>query len=66
MNDIAVALEHVDLLNCLDGLHIQLLQRRLQLLVIGAGASDDLLDFSPGRALATITSRLVPRPLMAT
>ena len=59
MNDVSIALEHVDLLNRLDRLHIKLLQRRLQLLVIGAGALVDLLDFSPGRTLATITSKLV-------
>lgn len=53
MNDVAVALEHVDLLNRLDGLHIQLLEGRLQLLVVGAGALVDLLDLSPGSALAT-------------
>ena len=54
MNDVAIALEHVDLLDRLDGLDVELLQRRLQLLVVGAGALVDLLDFSPGGALATV------------
>jgi hypothetical protein len=53
VNHIAIALEHVDLLNCLDGLHIELLERRLQLLVVGAGGLVDLLDLSSRRALAT-------------
>ena len=38
VNDIAIILEHVDLLNCLDRLHIHLLQRGLQLLIVRAGA----------------------------
>ena len=45
-NDLTVLLEHVDLLNCLNWLHIQLLQSALQLLVIGAGAFMRLFDFS--------------------
>lgn len=36
VDNIAVLLEHVDLLDGLDGLDVQLLQRRLQLLVICA------------------------------
>jgi hypothetical protein len=29
VDDVAVALEHVDLLDCLDGLDVELLERRL-------------------------------------
>lgn len=35
MYHVAVLLEHVNLLDCLNWLHIQLLERGLQLLVIG-------------------------------
>ena len=33
---IPILLEHVDLFNCLDRLDVEFLQRRLQLLVVGA------------------------------
>lgn len=36
VNDIAILLEHVDLLDCLNWLDVELLQRRLQLLVVRA------------------------------
>ena len=42
MDDVAVGLEHVDLLDSLDGLDVHLLQRLLKLLVVTRG---------PGRAL---------------
>jgi hypothetical protein len=54
MDDISVALEHIDLLNGLDRLHIQLLQARLQLLVVGTSALVDLLDLPAWGAFATI------------
>lgn len=53
MDDVAIFLEHVDLLDGLDGLHVHLLQRSLQLLVIGAGRLVDLLDLAAGSALAS-------------
>jgi len=53
VNDIAVTLEHVHLLNCLNRLDVELLQRRLQLLVVGAGGFVDLLDLTPRSALAS-------------
>jgi hypothetical protein len=56
MDDIAITLEHVDLFDRLDWLHIQLLECRLQLLVIRARVLVDLLDFSPWCALAAISS----------
>lgn len=47
MNHVSVFLEHIDLLNCLNGLHVELLQRSLQLLVIGARSLVHFLLFSP-------------------
>ena len=67
MDDISVRLEHVDLLNRLDGLNIELLERCLQLLVVHACALMDLLDLSSRRAFSTTrtvsaTSRPRARP----
>jgi hypothetical protein len=53
VDDVSVALEHVDLLNGLDGLYVKLLQRGLELLVVGTGALVDLLDLPAGSALAS-------------
>ena len=55
MDDVSVALEHVDLLNSLDGLDIELLERGLKLLVVGAGALVDLLDLPARSTLASIS-----------
>ena len=54
MDDVAVALEHVDLLDSLDGLDVQLLERSLELLVVGASGPVDLLDLPAGCALASV------------
>jgi hypothetical protein len=54
VDDVAVLLEHVDLLDALDGLDVQLLESGLELLVIGAGVADDLLDLAAGSTLATV------------
>lgn len=54
VDDVAVGLEHVDLLDGLDGLSVQLLQGLLKLLVIGAGSGRRTLDLSAGSTLATI------------
>ena len=54
MNDVAVFLEHVDLLNGLDGLDVHLLQGGLELLVVGAGGLVDLLDLAAGSTLASV------------
>jgi hypothetical protein len=54
VDDVSVALEHVDLLDRLDGLDVQLLERGLQLLVIGAGALVDLLDLPARGAFASV------------
>lgn len=47
MNDIPILLEHVDLLNGLDRLDVELLERGLQFLVVGAGCLVHFLDLSP-------------------
>jgi len=52
VDNIAVGLEHVDLLDGLDRLHVQLLEGALELLVVGAGALVDLLDLSSRSTLA--------------
>lgn len=54
MDDVAVLLEHVDLLDGLDGLNVHLLEGGLQLLVIGAGVAGHLLDLAAGSALASV------------
>lgn len=55
VDDVAVLLEHVDLLDTLDGLDVQLLQSGLQLLVVGVGGPVDLLDLAAGSALASVS-----------
>lgn len=52
VDDVAIRLEHVDLLDSLDGLYVHLLEGRLELLVVGSAAFVDLLDLSPWRSLA--------------
>jgi hypothetical protein len=54
VDDVAVALEHVDLLNSLDGLDVELLERTLELLVVGASVPLDLLDLPAGSTLASV------------
>lgn len=53
MDDITIRLEHVDLLDLLDRLDIHLLERRLQLLVVRAGALVNFLHLSPWCAFAS-------------
>ena len=55
MDDVSVALEHVHLLNGLDGLDVKLLKGSLQLLVVGSGALVHLLDLPAGCAFASIS-----------
>lgn len=52
VDDVPVLLEHVHLLNCLDGLHIELLERGLQLLVVRPGSLVHLLLFPSWCAFA--------------
>lgn len=51
MDHVAILLEHVHFLNRLDRLHVHLLQRGLQLLVIRAAALVHLLHFPARRSL---------------
>jgi len=53
VDDVAVGLEHVDLLNGLDGLHVQLLESSLKLLVVVGAAGDVALLLVSRGALAT-------------
>jgi hypothetical protein len=55
VDDIAVTLEHVDLLDGLDGLDVELLEGSLKLLVVGAGALVDLLDLPARSTLASVS-----------
>ena len=54
MDDVSICLEHVDLLNCLNRLNIELLELCLQLLVIPSSALVDLLHLSSWRSLSAI------------
>lgn len=54
MDDVAVGLEHVDLLDGLDGLSVELLQLGLELLVIGVGSGGSTLGGSSGSSLSTV------------
>jgi hypothetical protein len=53
MEYLTIFFEHVDFLNCLDRLYIQLLQSSLQFLVIGSGTLVSLFHFSAWCALST-------------
>jgi hypothetical protein len=55
VDDVSVALEHVDFLNGLDGLDIELLKGSLQLFVVGPRALVHLLDLPAGCAFASIS-----------
>jgi hypothetical protein len=61
VDDVAVLLEHVDLLNSLDGLDVHLLEGGLQLLVVGAGVAGNLLDLAAGGTLASVEKSVVIR-----
>jgi hypothetical protein len=64
VNDVSVALEHVDLLNGLDRLDVELLQRGLELLVVGTSGPVDLLDLPAGSTLSAIY-RVSPESLIS-
>ncbi len=57
VDDISILLEHVDLLNGLNGLDVHLLERGLQFLVISAAGLMDLFRLATGGAFASVTSR---------
>lgn len=52
MDYVAVFLEHINLLNRLDRLHIELFQRCLKFLIVGSRRFVDLFRFSPWGAFA--------------
>lgn len=54
MDDIAVALEHVNLLNGRDGLSVELLEGLLKLLVVTARSLRSPLNLPPRSTLATV------------
>lgn len=54
VDNVAVRLEHVDLLDSLDGLSAELLEGLLELLVVGTGASGSTLNLTAGSTLSTI------------
>jgi uncharacterized membrane protein YdfJ with MMPL/SSD domain len=53
VDDVAIALEHVDLLNSLDRLGVQLLQGSLELLVVVGAAGDIALLLVSRSTLST-------------
>jgi hypothetical protein len=57
VDDVSVALEHVDLFNGLDRLYVELLEGSLQLLVVGSRALVHLLDLPAGCAFSSIARR---------
>lgn len=60
VDDVAVGLEHVDLLDLSDGLDVHLLEGSLELLVVGARRPVDLLLHTSGGTLATASQALAP------
>ena len=54
VDDIAIFLEHVDLLDGLDGLHVELLQRRLQLLVVCAARLVHFFHVAAGSSFGSV------------
>jgi hypothetical protein len=54
MNDVPIFLEHVDLLDGLDGLDVQFLECSLQLLVVGTGRLVDFLGFAARCAFTSV------------
>ena len=59
VDDVAVLLEHVDLLDGLDGLDVHLLQRGLQFLVIGAAGLVDFFRLAAGGAFASAVQGMI-------
>jgi hypothetical protein len=65
VDDVAVRLEHVDLLDLGDGLDVHLLEGSLELLVVGAGRPVDLLLHTSGGTLAAVVQALASVLLVA-
>lgn len=57
VDDVAVLFEHVDLLNGLDGLDVEFLERGLQFFVVGAGGLVDFLLLPSRCAFAAVEVR---------
>ena len=53
MDHVSVFFEHVDLLDCLDGLDVEFFEGGLEFFVVGAGCFVDFLYFSPRGAFAS-------------
>jgi hypothetical protein len=62
MDDISITLEHVDLLNGLNGLGVQLLEGSLELLVIVGVSRGRTLDLASGSSLAACHRDQSPTP----
>jgi hypothetical protein len=54
VDDVSIFLEHVDLLDRLDGLDVEFLKRGLQFLVVGAGRLVDFLGLAARCAFASV------------
>jgi hypothetical protein len=65
VDDVAVRLEHVDLLDLGDGLDVHLLEGSLELLVVGAGRPVDLLLHTSWGTLAAVIQALASVLLVA-
>lgn len=63
MDDVAILLEHVDLLNGLDRLSVQLLQRGLELLVIRRRSLVNTLGLAARCTLATVSVSMCAQSL---
>lgn len=59
MDDVPVFLEHVHLLDRLDGLNVELLEGGLEFFVVGAGGFVDFLLLSSGCAFASLVGVIV-------
>lgn len=57
VNDVAITFEHVDLLDSLDGLDVELLEGLLELLVVGAGPLGRALHLAARGAFAADARR---------
>ena len=58
VDNVSVGLEHVDLLDCLDGLHVDLLKSGLELLVVHTRVLRLGLDLTSRGTLSAITPQL--------
>jgi hypothetical protein len=59
VDDVAICFEHIDLLDCLDRLHVELLECGLELLVVDTGSLRLALYLPSGRTFPAKTSKSV-------